>query len=529
MNTLIKERATLSFESLIRGIESGKIKIPHFQRKFTWKLTNAANLFDSIFKNIPIGNLVLWESEQALDYERNIGDIVIEDAEGVRSYILDGQQRSTTILASLNGLQIENKDFKKLYVDLNISPREYTFEKIVTVSSEAKALPSMFPIYKLWSENFQEHLLEVDSTRHKMNANEYANILSRTSFEIEKIITNETSIAVSIFHAINMGGIQLTVTDIMGCMLFDNERDWFFHEKTESLQTETKERGYELNKTLQLQIISYLLLRGAENKHIYSLSKNEVVEEWDNMRRAIFMAIDFLKNNYNLNQKKHLFRNHLLYLLSYFFYKNRRNPSLSQKKELEKLIIYIGVTDRYGASTNNKLPKDAIRIDSIISGQPLDEEVVMTRFGTAEEQQDILLAGKFRNLNSMKRFPLFIYSVLAMKNPLSFATGMRVLSESTQRTNQAHKHHIFPKSTYGPAADSIFNIMLLDAETNMRIGNRKPSEYILEYQENEEFKTIMESHFIGEEELLAIEQDDLESFKHSRMLKIMQFMNNYFE
>lgn len=529
MDSLIKEHRAMTFEHIIREINSGVIRLPHFQRNFDWGLENAAYLFDSIFKSIPIGNAVLWQTDFIMNEERTIGGYDTPEREGSRSYILDGQQRITSTFSTLLGLETGGKDFKQLHVDLNVDPNDFSFEDIVQVIKTNTVPGNLFPIYKLWSDNAEEYLEEIDSRQQRTNARKYITLLKTSKFEVEVMTTNIVPIAVSIFHAINMGGIKLSTADVMGCILFDSEKGWYFHKETDILQAETKQRNFELGKEEQLRLASLLIFGKNDQKSIFRLKTEYVVENWPQIKRALFLAIDFLKSHYGLKGKNDLFNGSIIHLTTLFFYKNNlRNPSTLQKKKLDAFFIDSGANQRYARGTGEQIKKDALVIEKIVRNEPIIANLEMIRYRSEEEQKDILKAGYFKKLNSLKNFQRFVYLALAMKDPKSFATGIRVLSDTTEQPNQLHKHHVFPKSTYGTNADNIFNIMLLDAETNQHIGNNKPIDYLKEYEQNENFKQIMESHFIGVDELNDIANDDLEAFKRHRMVKMMTFMDGYF-
>ena len=81
----------------------GDIILPEFQRPLVWKRSQILELADSIYRNYPIGSMLLWETHQKLESKRTIADLEV----GARSekypvnYLLDGQQRLSTICGML--------------------------------------------------------------------------------------------------------------------------------------------------------------------------------------------------------------------------------------------------------------------------------------------------------------------------------------------------------------------------------------------------------------------------------------------
>ena len=142
------ENQSKKYESLFNDIDSGRIKIPQFQRDFVWSKVQTAKLIDSIIKGFPIGTFVFWKTRDELRYIRNIGNVTLPESPrgDVVSYILDGQQRITSLYAVRKGLRI-NKDGKEIdYKDISINlacdPDED--DEVVTIDPPLDAPPYPF-------------------------------------------------------------------------------------------------------------------------------------------------------------------------------------------------------------------------------------------------------------------------------------------------------------------------------------------------------------------------------------------------
>ncbi len=118
------EPQSRQFSTLMGDIESGRIKIPQFQRDFVWTRDKSAKLIDSILKGYPIGTFILWKTKEQLRTVRNIGDAKLPEtpAGDYAQQVLDGQQRLTSLYASVKGLKVSrdgvDEDFRDLFVDL---------------------------------------------------------------------------------------------------------------------------------------------------------------------------------------------------------------------------------------------------------------------------------------------------------------------------------------------------------------------------------------------------------------------------
>src|SRR3990172_9147046 len=93
---------------LVERVNGGEIKIPKFQRGFVWRRPAVLALLESILQGYPIGSLLFWRTEQKLKSERDIQDFPLPPTPDKypTNYVLDGQQRLTTIygVLSYNGV-----------------------------------------------------------------------------------------------------------------------------------------------------------------------------------------------------------------------------------------------------------------------------------------------------------------------------------------------------------------------------------------------------------------------------------------
>lgn len=101
---------TMRFDALMANIRDGKIRIPDFQREFVWDLSQIISLLDSIYKHFPIGSFLFWETDDEIQAYRRVGEVELRhDTEKAVQYVLDGQQRLTSLFASLEQASIAHR------------------------------------------------------------------------------------------------------------------------------------------------------------------------------------------------------------------------------------------------------------------------------------------------------------------------------------------------------------------------------------------------------------------------------------
>jgi len=84
---------TIPLDELVTQVHRGRVRIPDFQRVYRWQWEDVRNLFDSIVKGYPIGNLLLWQ-RKAEATQVKLGALDLDAPEFAEGWwVVDGQQR----------------------------------------------------------------------------------------------------------------------------------------------------------------------------------------------------------------------------------------------------------------------------------------------------------------------------------------------------------------------------------------------------------------------------------------------------
>jgi len=110
-----------TLQNLVAEVANGNFRIPRFQRNYVWPPKKVLELFDSIYQEYPIGSFFLWKAGRGHAHlfrqAGSLGVKPVADDDDV-TFILDGQQRMTSLYATLNGLTIGNHDYTNICFDL---------------------------------------------------------------------------------------------------------------------------------------------------------------------------------------------------------------------------------------------------------------------------------------------------------------------------------------------------------------------------------------------------------------------------
>ena len=227
----LPEPQSVTFSSLFAEIENGTIKIPQFQRDFVWSKARSAKLLDSIVKGYPIGTFILWKTNERLRSIRNLGGMPLPETpkgDAVK-YVLDGQQRLTSLFVTLKGLTIEREeqpeDFSQFWVDLTVNEDE----EIILMESAGHDEKGIIQLKDLLSGDFAYLASFPKELQEKIRT--YKNRIE--SYQFSAILMKDAAIdvATEVFTRLNTGGQLLSVFEIMVAKTYDPEKNFDLAEK----------------------------------------------------------------------------------------------------------------------------------------------------------------------------------------------------------------------------------------------------------------------------------------------------------
>lgn len=496
------ENRDIKYSDLISEINTGQVKIPQFQRQFVWSLDDSAKLLDSLIKGYPIGTFIYWSTDERLRSIRNLGEIELYEPEEGKfvNYVLDGQQRLTSLFAAFKGLIIKNENgkdinYSNIFIDLNANNDG---EIIITDCSKLEE-KEYIKVTDLIEGDFNL-LVSYPKKYHKL-LNKYNKIIQSYTFSIINLKNATVDIATEVFTRLNVGGRSLTLFEIMVAKTYDDVEDFDLAIKYEQLIEELKECHYDtISSATVLQIISIFLEGDCTRKQILKLEKKKIINVWDEVVNCIKKSVDFFRG-YGIPVSRILPYNALLVPFSYFFFKYQNNPTGEMKKRLEDFFWRASLGFRYSSSVENKLANDIEKIDNIIKGNlPKYEWSLNIDKGYVEEN------GSFSTGKAFIKAILCLYS---KQKPKSFDSNQDVIIDNSwlKQANSKNYHHFFPKAWFkrrGNEEDDFYinhivNITIVDDFLNKRkIGAQSPKVYMQKFKkDNDELLKTMNTHFIN--------------------------------
>ena len=526
------------YEHLFAGIDTGHIKIPKFQREFVWNKEQTARLIDSILKGFPIGTFTYWETTEELRHVKNIGNFSLPTvAQGHPvSYVLDGQQRITSLYAVRKGVIYskedgEEIDYKDISIDLSFDPE--SDEQIVSATPRrnGSVAISVFDLLNgslvdMMNQYSEEQLKKIETYKTRLEGYDFSLVLIGTEYPID--------VATEVFTRINTGGTRLNLFEIMVAKTYSDEKNFDLSEKYEHLingnGTEKCLAVADYNTIPPATILRCVALHlGPETRRrdILRLDKDQFIDSWEEVKKGIFSAVEFLRTRMRIPVSNLLPYDSLLVPLTYFHIRKKK-PTKRQVKLLIQYFWWASLSQRFSSAVDTALAADRRRMDAILKERVPDyrgEDVVL--------DVNALVGRWFSTGDAVCKALLCLYAYF---RPQSFETGapVRIDNGWLQRSDSKNYHHFFPKKYLKDQgcedwhANSAMNITIVDDYLNKRqIRTRAPSQYMAEFRDsNENIVSTMRTHLIGDLATFGIWDDDYDTYLRCRARKVLSELEN---
>ncbi|MBL7725889.1 MAG: DUF262 domain-containing protein [Chitinophagaceae bacterium] len=523
-------------------------QIPTFQREVVWEKENVKKLWDSIYKFYPLGSILIWKTDLQLQNHRQVGGHIITDTNFSRTeyqYILDGQQRTTSLLTSLYGGSIDGREGfnPTLYVDLTIpidgdtddesyKNRFLFWDEIEDRNGEIR---QNIGKKKRYDENLIVKLIDIKNNFGSVERNlvdhsnqdykDYDHPVRKELRRIKAILDNyrvsfievkgiQVSEVCQIFERINQAGKPLNIFDIVVAKTFrplsqtngTQQQGFYLRELIDNFRTTNQSLFLQISDLDYLQILAVLInrnipdngVRNITDRYLNEIKTEHILAVWDDAKKAILKTFDFFENHLHLKTPYLIpYRYFYFTIVAYFFRNN--NPDYNFIKK------YFWFNSMHNDDLLSNTTQLFQHID-FLDKEKNKEQYQFSRFLIDKER---LRSASYSSKGRMSRAILSLYASLQPKD-WEHCSREVLVQNFFFSTDKPNLHHIFPtnsdyvlnnKHHNEIDSDSLMNIAYLTQITNLDITNRNPLEYIKDY-DKPEFEAIMPSHLLPNQILL---------------------------
>lgn len=467
--------------------------LPPFQREFVWsEEKKIIEFIESVFKEWPIGSIILWTpdpKDREIIKKRKLQTSLSGKPWHLQEYIIDGQQRVTTLLRILNNepFIFRGKERKMCYEFLS---KKFAFMEEDGLPENAILLGDIIK-------------LKHPEIKGKLNIEKLDSDVDDLIGEIKKIGDYDLTIqkpkkpislkdAQELFIRLNTGGKQLPSVDLALAyisLLWDDSRKEFKNFK-ESL----KPTGFCFDLDFFVRCLSAVSLNQSLTKKLIlqRLFKAETVkEDWEITKKGIEKTIDFLKTTLYLSSNLFLEAENTLVPIVLLFSKKEQAVK-NNMNHLAYWFVVSYINQRFSGQSTTILTRDIKTI--LKSENPVDGLIK-----NLEEDRAIFDTSSKDIKGSQFKFVLYcLFKALRTRD---FVSGFGIDSLTASRSNRLDFHHIFAdsilkKTEFKDKKEDIANKTFLTNESNKKLSDSDPT-YLSEYP-----KELLKAHLIPDDDKL---------------------------
>jgi hypothetical protein len=487
-------------------LDERRFAVPELQREFVWDAAKACKLLDSIYKKLPIGDVLVWETGR--DYRHLLRQTLhilppFSDRNKKIWFLMDGQQRLSVLhqvrsAASLRNAKGKTIDFSRFYFSLDCEdPIRFVYRRRVDPD-----------VYASLSDLLSTNWVRKVGIRGKKNIavlRHCREAIASYPIPFTFVRTCDVEEVRESFIRINAQGTPVSAADKAFARATNLNLRHLVHEARTPWP-----HGF--NRISEETILLALALsRGEMNVGAVAVDSaiariEKAIEQdnsalkrftihWRLLKSSLGKAIDYLHDHFGAINFDYLPYPNMVATLGLFFFHNRAQPNSLQRAELKKWFWATAVGQRYaGAGFRRNILED------------------MKYFGKlGRSKKGRFLPGErirpyeIRRTEYGRRSALTTayFCLLLLRKPQYLANGQDIPEQAhASIANRKDKHHVFPRNLLRRSGislreiNSLCNICFLVAEENQSFGNRRPASYLSDYASKRHFGKVLGSHLI---------------------------------
>lgn len=507
---------------LLSKIERHELAIPEMQREYVWENKKVKDLVHALYREHPIGLILLWELPEVEDLPVR-GFLGTSFQKGkIRSVVIDGQQRLTSLLLVHKGQLKDETGEVVREIDLYFNPQTEEFQQEnplirgkpewfnVTSVATVPALMSLPELKKLGlskEELFNKVLPRLEQLR---------NALTNTLLPVHTLNRDiDYKEITKIFIDVNSKGTRIQITELLLALLAmklpdDFRKDLVKYEK--KLQLE----GWRLNRATLIRSLVAVAAHKGRLKTFESIAEDikpdELEEKWEETKDAMSHLIKILDENLGISNTKLLPSEQVLIPLVLFL----NHKKALTREDVDLLLLWFLLASYWGwysGPTETRLDAD---IQAIIRDNSL--KPLFRKLKTYKGRLKIGV-GDFKGMKVDKL--LLLYVTGREKGAVDFVRGHRIT------TKDFEVDHLFARSVLKKEGyklediDDIANKAILTKKANRSKSAKELEEYLKGLH-----KDKLIGHFIPDD-LGLRKVSKFQLFLKSRRKLIVKAVNKY--
>ncbi|GLZ51352.1 DUF262 domain-containing protein [Actinomycetospora sp. NBRC 106378] len=468
--------------TVLDQVDAGVMLLPEFQRGYVWNRDQVRGLMKSVYREFPVGALLVWETEVSADQTRGGG--VLAQVGGQRHLLLDGQQRVTTLYGVIRGrapgfFDGDASAFTGLH--FNVETEDFAFYAPMKMKNDARWLD----VTKLFLEGTAPSIGRLMAvTTDPQQLSDYMgrvarlhNVLNR-DFHIEQITGPDKTIdvVVDIFNRVNSGGTKLSKGDLALariCSEWDQARPWMRH-----YLDEWAKRDYIFNLDWLLRSVTAVAVGRSQFSNLEDVSAEQFEQALKGTREHIEHLLGVAVERLGIDHDRVLFGRYAFPVLARIL-SQRENGRFHDGIEANKAMawyVQAAIRSRFTGSVETNLNKDLQIADREGVDGLLESLRKLHKGSLAVRAEDFEGVGR-----GARSYPL-LYLLTRSVSGLDLLVG----APFAGRTTSLHVQEIFPRAELRAAGystgeiNAIANFAFVTQDSARRLGTRLPEDHLPE-------------------------------------------------
>lgn len=471
-----------TLRDLIEKIDREQLKLPEIQREFVWRRQSIMLLFDSLYNELPIGQMLVWRPQESLPPAKSFQHKKHRKAPNsiisFYGYLLDGQQRLTAIA------RVRDRDEAyPLTIDLEAP---WTDNILFYWARDSREIsPWRVSVADVLSPDF-------DITSHLKKLSEDGDYKPENAEAIRKMLTKMQSIldyrvsvieyeeedyrqATKLFIRFNSTAKKLNRSDLALASLATSAHGITSDGMSALLNEWKPDFQFTFPFLIQCLVAVHTGRMNIKNPDkIWGDSESAIRESWRKTAKGFERLIEFVTGTVGWKTDSWIPSFNALIPLIYIFSKSA--PSRTESERARSWLLLTGVHSAFSGTVQSKLDQILRKLQTDPSIEKLWS---VTRRDLAKLSENDFDTAR----RSGAVMALFI-SMLRNQNARDWVKRTPLDGTVLGKNAKLHVHHFFPhalleKHGYSSAEINTFaNYTVLSAGTNWDIMTEEPQTYL---------------------------------------------------
>lgn len=476
----------MKINDVLSQIDLGNYALPEFQRGYVWTRSDVRKLMYSLYRDYPVGSLLIWDTATDPDIIRGDGT----PSSGTVSLILDGQQRMTSLFGVIRGKAPQFFDgdasaFTNLYFNIDEETFEfYSQQKMkgdrawVSVSEVIPDSGAFFTKVIAQRPDDMQYYAEAMTKLNKLSSIKDRDMPVQVVAGEDKTI----DVVVEIFNNVNSGGTKLSKGDLALAKICAQWPD--MRAEMKAILARLGKKGFWFKQDWLLRCLTVHLTRKAYFSELDGVSIADVKNGLKEVENYIGTCLDHISSRLGLDHDRVLGSHYAIVLM--VGYLSMKGGRLSSAAEWDKLLfwyVHAFLWGRYAGSTESVLSQDLRVLEDGKGVDGLIELIHQNRADLTLRPQD------FWGWSKGARFYPLLYMITRVNHARDWGTGIELSQSLLGKNSSLQVHHIFPKHVLYSAGktksmvNALANYAFLTQQTNLDISDQKPEDYFPIYME----------------------------------------------